>query len=147
MADHSAKVGFGLSTSQIVSSDFTPCVWWQNGPRICRNNLVGSTTGVWAELQTDKTIEWSIMTCWFPLKMLKLIRIQSSSGQRPSKQTTNLHNFVSFLLSHNLLLFFCLRPTPPSVTEEHNLNSFQTSRHVVMKVFVCLRQSHTSSII
>lgn len=26
MADHSEKVGFGLSTSQIVSSDFTACV-------------------------------------------------------------------------------------------------------------------------
>lgn len=59
MADHSVKVGFGLFTSQIVSPDFTPSVWGQSRPRICRNNLAENTAGVSDELQDDKTIEWS----------------------------------------------------------------------------------------
>lgn len=90
----------GIWTSQIVSSDFAPCVVTEQDS-ILQEQSGGNTTGVLVQLQTDQTIELGTMT----LKMLQLLRIQSSSGQKKQNILTTLFcrhanyfcNFIALL--------------------------------------------------
>lgn len=120
MADHSVKVGFGLSTSQIVSSDFAPCVVTEQASILQeqsggKHNRGPRSTSDWLNNRTGHH------------------DAENAAAASDTKQLRPKKNNIFTTLSRRHANYLILLPC--CVTDQCSLNTIQTLTPIALKGF------------